>query len=543
MVGPVFQSHLASVLLRFRIFIYVFSADMIKMYRQILVHPSQTCLQRILWRKNPTDVVLIYEMLTVTYGTASAYSLATGCVDDLAERNAIKFPIGCFELSKWASNCPELIKPVDNQNSELVTINGDMDTSILGIQWNQSKDTFSFSYMPDSSHNVITKRTILSEVSRLFDPLGLLCPIVVVAKIIIQDLWQSSIHWDESVPQNIHIRWCTLRSQLPAVDQLQVPRGVKSNTSQSIQLHGFCDASERAYGACVYFRTKVGHNAYRSELLCSKSRVAPLKAVTLARLELSAALLWSVFVSNRVGEIIRLTDISDWHYVTSANNPADIVSRGLNPHELVNLSMWWHGPSFLQLNDNDWPSSSFARIETDLPEQKKVVTTIATVDQCLVTKLLTERSNLNKICRIIAYYLRFYKARRPSTPTKIITPSETTLALRLMCKVVQKQSFSSEYKALNQGKPISTSSGLLSLSPYMDETGLMRVGEQIRQHFWRRWSDEYLHSLQERSKWRGNKGIQLEPNQLVLIKQQNLAPLQWTLGRVQEVHPVSDNIA
>ncbi|XP_071652185.1 uncharacterized protein [Temnothorax longispinosus] len=873
------------------------------MYCQILVHPSQTCLQRILWRKNPTDIVLVYEMLTVTYGTASAASLANGCIDDLAERNAVNFPIGakhikrgcyiddvltgadtlqeaiivrdqviqllrlgCFEFSKWASNCPELIKPVDNQNSEPVTINGDMDTSILGIQWNQSKDTFSFLCTPDPSHNVITKRTILLEVSRLFDPLGLLGPIVVIAKLIIQDLWQSGVHWDESVPQNIHTRWCTLRSQLPAVDQLQIPRGVKSNTSQLIQLHEFCDASE-----CAYL-------------------VAPLKAVTLARLELSAALLlaelmdktsktlelmdiqrfywldasivlnwissqsrrWSVFVSNRVGEIQRLTEISDWHHVTSANNPADILSRGLNSYELANSSMWWHGPSFLQLNDNDWPSSSFVHLENDLPEQRKVVTNAATVDECLVTKLLSERSSLNKICRIIAYCLRFCRAYRPSTPTKIITPSEIALALRLMCKVMQKQAFSSEYKALSQGKPISTSSGLLSLSPYMDETGVMRVGgrlknsnlpidacypillprshdltrhvieyehvrnmhtgaqatmaairqrfwplalrsavrrviqkcvtcfkskplqsqammgslpasrvtvsrpfsrtgidyagpvilregkrrnarnhkayiaifvcfatkavhielvsdltsdaflaafkrfisrrgkpshmysdngttfvgaqkqlkelydfylkqtnmsqieqfcseqeiswnfippnaphfgglweaavksakfhmtrivgkvhltfeelqtvlceieailnsrpltqlssdpndlnyltpdhfligtalnsfpcsdlsdvnenrlmrwqrvEQIRQHFWRRWSDEYLHSLQERSKWQSNTGIQLEPNQLVLIKQQNLAPLQWTPGRVQEVHPGSDNIA
>ncbi|XP_024876435.1 uncharacterized protein LOC112457528 [Temnothorax curvispinosus] len=188
---------------------------------------------------------------------------------------------------------------------------------------------------------------------------------------------------------------------------------------------------------------------------------------------------WSVFVSNRVGEIQRLTEISDWHHVTSANNPADILSRGLNPYELANSSMWWHGPSFLQLN-NDWPSSSFVHLENDLPEQRKVVTNAATVDECLVTKLLSERSSLNKICRIIAYCLRFCRAYCPSTPTKIITSSEIALALRLMCKFVQKQAFSSEYKALNQGKSISTSSGLLSLSPYMDETGVMRVGGRLK---------------------------------------------------------------
>lgn len=149
-----------------------------------------------------------------------------------------------------------------------------------------------------------------------------------------------------------------------------------------MQLHRFCDASQNAYGACVYIRTDLGSGGYRSELLCLRSRVAPLKAVSLPRLELSAALLlaqliskvkdsldspvrtflwsdstialnwiasssrnWSVFVANRVGEIQRSTQISDWRHVSSSDNPADLLSRGIYPSDLVASFMWWQLPT------------------------------------------------------------------------------------------------------------------------------------------------------------------------------------------------------
>lgn len=183
----------------------------------------------------------------------------------------------------------------------------------------------------------------------MFDPLGLLGPIIVIAKLILQNLWKSGIHWDESVPQEIHTRWLRLKSQMPSIAQLRISRCTKfSSNLQSVQLHGFCDASQNAYGACVYVRTVIGPQECQSELLCSKSRVVPLKALSLPRLELSAAVLlaqlinkiknsveapiqvflwsdstialswivsasrnWSIFVANRVGEIQRLTQIED----------------------------------------------------------------------------------------------------------------------------------------------------------------------------------------------------------------------------------------
>lgn len=281
MVGPVVQQDLISILIRFRFFSYVFSADIIKMYRQVMVDPSQTHLQRILWRNDPADKVDVYELLTITYGTSSASYLATRCLNYHADQYASEYPVGArevkrgfyvddflsgadtlreatiirdeiiellelgsFKLSKWASNCPDLLKNIKDRDNELVTIHDDAESCVLGIHWNQDKDVFHFSYHADSNKGAISKRVILSEVSKLFDPLGLLGPIIVIAKLILQNLWKSGIHWDESVPQEIHTSWLKLKSQMPSIDQLRISRCTKfSSNLQSVQLHGFCDAS------------------------------------------------------------------------------------------------------------------------------------------------------------------------------------------------------------------------------------------------------------------------------------------------------------
>lgn len=216
--------------------------------------------------------------------------------------------------------------------------------------------------------------------------MGLLGPTIVLAKLILQDIWQAGSHWDESVSPDIVLRWTKFKSQLTDLNQLKIPRCVNvGKEPQHIQIHGFCDASQRAFGACAYLRVQMGSNNFCSELICSKSRVAPLKATSLPRLELSAALLlaqlinkitnsfeskglkvflwsdstialnwisspsrkWAVFVANRVGEIQRLTVSDSWRHVSSANNPADMLSRGVDLRELAISALWWHGPVFL----------------------------------------------------------------------------------------------------------------------------------------------------------------------------------------------------
>ncbi|XP_011686440.1 PREDICTED: uncharacterized protein LOC105449136 [Wasmannia auropunctata] len=460
------------------------------MYRQILVDSSQTRLQRILWRTDPSASVNTFELTTITYGTSSASYLATRCLNHLAETYSSEFPVAAARI-KRDFYMDDLLTGADTIH-ELKSIRNEI--------WNQTTDTFHFSCKLNPSES-ITKRTILSEAARLYDPLGFLGPITVVAKLLLQELWQSGVDWDESISQDIHACWLEFRSQLECLNQLQIPRWVEfiSNTN-CVQIHGFCGASQRAYGACVYVRAKIGPNKYHVKLLCSRSRVAPLKAVSLPRLELSAALLlarlivkvsqslnvmhstsrrWAV-VANRVGEIQRLTRIESWRHVGSAENSADILSRGLGPSQLAAAVMWWHGPAFLLADEDRWPINDFTRLK-ELPEERKIISTAATIDQCTVGELLNRCSNLNKACRILAYCLRFVKRNRSKESTLSVSASEVTYALSILCRVVQKQAFAAEIKALNEDHTVNSSSRLISLSPFLDETGLIRIGGRLRQ--------------------------------------------------------------
>ncbi|XP_018392649.1 PREDICTED: uncharacterized protein LOC108771785 [Cyphomyrmex costatus] len=231
MVGPTVQQDLFTILVRFRTFRFALSADIVKMYRQVLVHPSQTNYQRILWRNQSTSDIIVYELLTLTYGTSPASFLATRCLKWLSEHCAVNWPRGAtcvgrdfyvddmltgadtidealairdetievlrsaaFELGKWASSCPELLAGVKNQNNDPVIIHNGPESSVLGIHWIHSQDTFRFYYEPDDNSMIPSKRIILSENSRIFDPLGLLGPVTVRAKLILQELWQLGIH-------------------------------------------------------------------------------------------------------------------------------------------------------------------------------------------------------------------------------------------------------------------------------------------------------------------------------------------------------------
>ncbi|XP_039304376.1 uncharacterized protein LOC105201305 [Solenopsis invicta] len=437
MVGPVVQQDLVTILIRFRTFRYVLVADIIKMYRQVLLDPSQTRLHRILWRDSSDTKINIYELTTVTYGTSTASFLVTRCLKHLAELHASKYPagsvcvqrdfyvddmltgadsiqdiesirdetiqllrLGAFELSKWALNYPDLLTSRNDQNDVLVQISNQTESSELGVHWNRIEDTLHFSCKLESSCGVVSKRTILSEVSKLFDPLGLLGPSIVSAKLMLQELWQTGVDWDESVPQDIHTRG------LPT------------------------------------------------------------------------------FVANRVGEIQRLSDTSRWRHVPSLSNPADLISRGLYPRELIISDMWWHGPSFLQSSESSWPDSGFPQMEGDIPEQRKLAMPTVATDSSIVAELLNKFSNLNKICRIVVYCIRFNKTRRPTVSSRQISPLEASYSLGIICKNVQRHAFIQEYKALNKGKPISPTSSLFALSPFIDDSGVMRVGGRLKNAGW-----------------------------------------------------------
>ncbi|XP_062540898.1 uncharacterized protein LOC134208945 [Armigeres subalbatus] len=340
LVGPVVQDDLYAISLRFRMRQYAIVADAEKMYRQIRVHPTDFLLQRILWRNSSREQLKTFELTTVIYGTASAPYLATRCLLELSKQGSNDFPQAAeilakdfyiddmltgvededdgaqlciqlrnllksagFSLRKWASNSNAILSAIPSElrdERSMLALDTPSTIKTLGLIWEPATDLLHYTIPKWSLTNSITRRTVLSDTAKLFDPLGLVGPVIVLAKIFVQTLWRSSHSWDDPLDDHQQQYWLAFRNSLDALPSISVPRWVAfANAPVNVELHGFCDASIRAYGACLYIRTVSNDGGISVRLLTAKSKVAPLgdskrqKRVSLPRLELSAALLLS----------------------------------------------------------------------------------------------------------------------------------------------------------------------------------------------------------------------------------------------------------
>ncbi|XP_055615150.1 uncharacterized protein LOC129761453 [Toxorhynchites rutilus septentrionalis] len=334
MVGPVVQSDLYSIVLRFRKYRYVFSADITKMYRQILVAPEDRTYQRILWRESPSDPLRVLQLNTVTYGTASASFQASRCLMKLAEDEAAETPSaarvqqedfymddalsgadtiddavdiqqqlqkllskGGFTIHKWCSNSEEFLSNIPEECREkqmpIPEYGANEAIKLLGLLWDPRNDIFFITnpFRQQATNDNVTKRGIYSEISKLFDPIGIIAPVIVAAKLLVQQLWKAKLDWDEPVNIECLHQWKELKTELPLLTHINVPRCVTFDNVVSFSLHGFADASSVAYGACIYLRNEFADGSAKLRLLSSKSKVAPLHELSIPRKELCAALL------------------------------------------------------------------------------------------------------------------------------------------------------------------------------------------------------------------------------------------------------------
>jgi hypothetical protein len=274
-------------------------------------------------------------------------------------------------------------------------------------------------------------------IARIYDALGLLAPVIIRAKILLQRVWALKVDWDESLPSDLHSEWNRYYSQLPSLNNIRFPRKTIIKTA-NIELHGFCDASEKAYGVCMYIRTINVDGIIHSILLTARSKVAPLKTLTIPRLELSGALLltslisivknslttricrtvyssivlqWikssphtlKTFVANRVSEIQNKTNIDDWRHVPTTDNPADLISRGQTPKEFLNQAIWKTGPEWLNQTEESWPNWSPTTAD-EIPEQKR---TICLISNTIEPSILDRYSSWPKLIRVVARCLRW----------------------------------------------------------------------------------------------------------------------------------------
>ncbi|XP_055623293.1 uncharacterized protein LOC129766719 [Toxorhynchites rutilus septentrionalis] len=560
MTGPVIQDQLIDLILRFRKHKVALVADIEKMYLQVKVHSDDCPLQRILWRFSPSDPIKTYELQRVTFGLAPSSFLATRSLQQLAEDEGDAFPRakaalvddfyiddyiggadsveeavllrqeleqllpkGGFRLRKWNSSTEGVLEGVSAEDlgtQTTLVLDKEEQVKALGVIWKPGPDVLGIDVSTSSIIGCWTRRQVYSVIARLFDPLGLIGPVITWAKVRMQQLWVAFQDWDEPLSQELTERWAQFYEQLPLLSNVKVNRFAFCSQPYLVQFHIFSDASEAAYGACIYARTISQTGLIKVELLSSKSRPAPLKRVSIARLELCGALLaaklyqkvrhalkmddteawfwsdstvvlcwlrspsyvWPTYVANRVSQIQEWTKGHRWNHVKGTENPADLVSLGVTPKDFVDLQNWFHGPAWLSLLDQHWNNPKrYDDPPEDQLERKRIILTALTHME--PHPLIDRISSYWKLLRVTALCLRFARKcqRRHNEIPDIshISVAELQVAKQVLVRQVQQEAFATELKELSNHRVVPVRSPLKLLNPFLDQQGVLRVGGRL----------------------------------------------------------------
>ncbi|GFQ72167.1 DUF1758 domain-containing protein [Trichonephila clavata] len=439
------------LLLRFRKNPVAFTADVKSAFLQIESNLHDRDFTRFFWTDNLNNNPCVLNFTRVLFGLRpSPYLLAATLkhhfrkykeqyphtfdllnssiyVDDfICGRNdvpdALRTTLECLQifsdasmlLRKWRTNSKQLDllwqqEGVETEFSETSATDLRLPIKVLGLASDSEKDLIYFNpknLLKFMSRKTESKRFILSVVGRIYDPIGILGPFIIELKCLLQDLWTLGVDWDSDFPPMLRHKWQQRSSEAEGLTEIKIPRFYLGDVDQelsSVDIHCFSDASKSAYGTILYLRFVTCNNKIETSFICSKSRVAPLKSLTLPRLELTAALLsarlakqvssclkfnaniyyWTdslisyywirgdssafkPYIKNRVQAIQLLSDTSQWGHCPGKNNPADLFSRGTSAVKLVQNELWWHGPPWLKLTPDHWPNRHRDILDSEL---------------------------------------------------------------------------------------------------------------------------------------------------------------------------------
>ncbi|XP_028394872.1 uncharacterized protein LOC114519015 [Dendronephthya gigantea] len=421
---------------------------------------------------------------------------------------------GGFNVKEWRSN-EDLDKNVPTQQvGEIPVLQGKQEEKVLGVGWNNANDVLKYKVEPnilDSQPPKITKRTILSQISRVYDPIGLTSAFLIRAKMGIQELWQKGIGWDDELSTESREHWVSFFEEMKQLSDIVLERCLcPFITVELPTLCIFADASRCAFGTCAYIRNVDSSGSIEVRFVAAKSRVAPLKELSIPRLELQAAVLASrlcksiqeetrvefeeiilftdstitlawirskgrrfkPFVSNRVGEIQSNVQPCQWRHIPSEHNVADDVSRGIKASELS--GRWKEGPEFLRRPKEEWPQED---LKPDVIEIEKEVRKKQMVASAAVTKSVIDcntYSSWKKLVRVTSWVLRLKNnllsrmKRDDGARQGPLTAEELELGRIYWIKLAQ-MSLKERLKR-NDFK---------TLSPFVDPGGIIRVGGRV----------------------------------------------------------------
>ena len=564
--GPKLQGDLTSILIRFRKFAIAIVCDIAEMYLQIKIQPEDRKWLRFLW-KEEDGCQKLFEFERLVFGLNTSPFLAQLVVKENADIFKDQFPRAvatiqkstymddcldsvktteeaielCHQLiriweeagmsaKKWLSNCPEVNKMFQkSDDSPQLKIKDDKDIKIktLGIAWETLNDDFTFS-VNDMESEQITKRKFLSLIAQIFDPLGLIAPIVVRAKILMQQIWISGLNWDDRIVDDLHIKLNRWIEECQDIKEIKIPRCLNPTNQSSLEIHVFVDASEEAYGAVAYARTYCD-DIYFSRIIAAKSKISPIKCASIPRLELMAAcvgvalagkivmaleqdlckvMFWSdsldvlwwitqpsrcfkTFIAHRVGTIQEKTGSDQWRYVPTKENPADLLSRGLKAKDCVRNVFWLQGPAFLLQDEKGWPARRIKTKTMKDEELKKNIRNEQEEEQAYfnnsernLNRLDPSRfSNLDRLIRIRAWVQRFCsnikeKEKENRLKGELMVSELNQVELQLI-KEDQTLEYARELNCLKRNRPINNTSKILKFLPSVGEDGLIRANTRL----------------------------------------------------------------
>ena len=553
-IGTPCSNDLCSILVRFRLHQFGISADIKKAFLNIQLYLDDRDYTRFFWLlepRDPSSQFCVYRFKVIPFGATSSpfilnavlqhhlekhdtaisrdmqlnfyvdniitgYDTESAAVDYYKTARAI-MSSAKFNLRSWSSNSNELMaKAVQDSTADDHNI-----VNVLGLHWNPTTDVLSVvtkPFLPACNH-LVTKTEVLQVTSRIFDPLGFVSPVVIRAKIFLQTLWKHKVGWDEPLTDNLTKDWLDIAADLQQSSDIFIKRCYFPAHPTQPVIHCFADASQKAYGAIVFITDKE-----QTSFVLAKTRVAPLKQLTLPRLELMAALIatrltqfvvthiplqnppifiWSdsqivlhwvnstkqlpTFVRNRVSEMKTNLPDANWRYCPTLANPANLLSRGTTTQQLMSSKLWQHGPEWLT-TPSLWPLC-----EQPSPLLVAAVTASEFVPEvppepnvgihCVV--FINRHSTLNKLLTVTAYVLHFVRNLRTSPETRQIGPvcAEELLSAKLKwIKDTQQTVYRAEIANLHQIANHSNTSRITlvrQLRLFLDSKGYLRCGGRI----------------------------------------------------------------
>ncbi|XP_053391236.1 uncharacterized protein LOC128554048 [Mercenaria mercenaria] len=371
-----------------------------------------------------------------------------------------------FNLRSLSSNSNKLgVQAIKDSVLDL-----DRCPKVLGMRWDTESDVLLYPAKNIPTTKIITKRDILQHTSRLYDPLGLLSPVTIRAKLLLQELWQQMFEWDMPLPHDIQEKWRSLITDLKSVTTTTFPRYYFENTpytSNYTCIHIFCDASLLSYCATAYVCRD-----NQSTLMMAKTRVAPLKKLTLPRLELMDAVIGSRLCKHMkqntsIPQIHLWSDsqiVLYWLQTSKTlrrfvrnrptkDNPADLLTRGISTSHFKVSNLWFHGPKWLTTPDS-WPVwqerdtyVTMATITDPVPTSKSEDAALPVNNSSFVD--MSRFSSLAKLLRVTAYVLRFidnFRGGRSTGSQETLTTEELHRAEKVCIRSCQMSKYQAEVK-------------------------------------------------------------------------------------------------